>query len=270
MDTKGPCHLYLPGERRGLFNREAAKRDREIILCEAVIDSLTLLCAGIHNTIPAYGTNGFTSEHLELFKRQGVTTIYIAFDADESGRHAAGSLASRLESEGFSARPVNLPEGEDVNSFFSLTADAKRKFTELINRANPKEAVKEKMEAGPGETVPEGPIPTEFGFTASFAGRMYEVRGINRADGKLKATVKGIASAWKKRFHVDTVDFYSARSRSFLCRGLAGLFCEPEGVIAADLERLTEYAENWREPVAEAVSAAPEMSADDREGLSPS
>ena len=201
METKGPDHLYLPGERRGLFNREAAKRDREIILCEAVIDSLTLLCAGIHNTIPCYGTNGFTSEHLELLRERGVTTIYIAFDADESGRSAAALLVSRLESEGFSARPVNLPEGEDINSFFSLTADAKQKFTELIKQANPKpapevsnpgEAVKEKMEAGPGEMVPEGPVPTEFGFTASFANRFYEVRDFPAGLSRRKIFFLGI------------------------------------------------------------------------------
>ena len=66
MDTKGPAHLYLPGERRGLFNRESAKASPEIIICEAIIDSLTLLSSGIHNTIPCYGTNGFTPEHREF------------------------------------------------------------------------------------------------------------------------------------------------------------------------------------------------------------
>jgi DNA primase catalytic core len=141
MDTKGPDHLYLPGERRGLFNREAAKSSREIILCEAIIDSLTLLSARIHNTIPCYGTNGFTPEHLELLKQRGVELVHIAFDADESGRKAAGILASRLEAEGFAARQVDLPEGEDVNSFFSSTADAKQKFMELVSEANPEDAV---------------------------------------------------------------------------------------------------------------------------------
>ena len=52
-------------------------------------------------------------------------------------------------------------------------------------------------------------------------GRRYEVRGIAKGENKLKATVKGIGGdGGKKRFHVDTVDFYSARSRAFLVKGL--------------------------------------------------
>jgi len=54
MDNgESPPHLYLPGPRRGLFNRQAAKSHKEIILTEAAIDSLTLINAGIHNTILA-------------------------------------------------------------------------------------------------------------------------------------------------------------------------------------------------------------------------
>ncbi|CAB1064813.1 hypothetical protein D1BOALGB6SA_9610, partial [Olavius sp. associated proteobacterium Delta 1] len=59
-------HLYLPGARHGLFNRQAAKAHKEIILTESIIDSLTLINAGIKNTIACYGTNGFTEDHHRL------------------------------------------------------------------------------------------------------------------------------------------------------------------------------------------------------------
>ncbi|BBO68597.1 hypothetical protein DSCA_25270 [Desulfosarcina alkanivorans] len=77
-------HLYLTGQRLGLFNRQAARAHKQIILTESVIDSLTLLCAGIHNTIPAYGTNGVTGDHLAWFKQCGVETVHVCFDADDS------------------------------------------------------------------------------------------------------------------------------------------------------------------------------------------
>jgi hypothetical protein len=38
----GISHLYLPGKRRGLINRQAVKRSQVIILTEAVIDALSL------------------------------------------------------------------------------------------------------------------------------------------------------------------------------------------------------------------------------------
>jgi len=77
----GPDHLYLPGPRRGLFNRQAARSHREIILTEAVIDSLTLIAAGILNTIPCYGTNGGLPERVvptaTVSKQKGLTDAWL-------------------------------------------------------------------------------------------------------------------------------------------------------------------------------------------------
>jgi len=96
---------------------------------------------------------------------------------------------------------------------------------------------------------------TGFGFTVGLDGRKYEVRGISRAETKLKATVKGISEGKAgKRFHVDTVDFYSARSRGYLIKGLSDLFSEPQEAIQSDVERLLDFAEKWRE----ITPAAPE------------
>jgi hypothetical protein len=90
----------------------------------------------------------------------------------------------------------------------------------------------------------------ENGFSFSTDERDYEVKGITRKNNKLKATVKGIKEERKKnkRFHVDTVDFYSARSRAYLTRGLADLFGTDEKIITEDLEQLLVYTENFQPP----------------------
>jgi hypothetical protein len=36
-----PKHLYLPGPHRGVFNAGGIEGEREIILCEALLDALT-------------------------------------------------------------------------------------------------------------------------------------------------------------------------------------------------------------------------------------
>ena len=41
-----PLHLYLPGAHRGVFNRQALKASREIIVCESLIDALSFWCHG--------------------------------------------------------------------------------------------------------------------------------------------------------------------------------------------------------------------------------
>ena len=130
-----PDHLYLPGERFGLFNHQAAKTHKDIILTESVIDSLTLMGAGIRNTIPCYGTNGLTAAHLQWFKRCGVETVQICFDGDEMGGQAAEKAAGRLESEGLNVHRIDLPLGQDLNDFFTATARAKPAFKRLMTAA---------------------------------------------------------------------------------------------------------------------------------------
>jgi len=273
MDNgESPPHLYLPGPRRGLFNRQAVRAHKEIILTEAIIDSLTLINSGIHNTIPCYGTNGFTADHLAIFRQYRPEAVTIAFDGDDTGRKAAESVALRLASEGVNAHSMRLPDNEDINSFFYITANAKAEFLELLHQANPEKPKGVVEEKKPCETAQHAAttdsfMPTDYGFTATLGGRRYEVRGIAKGDNKLKATVKGIGDeAGKKRFHVDTVDFYSARSRAFLVKGLCDLFSDPEEAITSDLERLMEQCETWQEPQEAAASAAPlEMPDTDRE-----
>ena len=59
---EGRRHLYLPGERRGIFNPQGAQNTDETIITESVIDAAALWCAGLRNVIPAYGVNGLTEE----------------------------------------------------------------------------------------------------------------------------------------------------------------------------------------------------------------
>ena len=223
--VSGPDHLYLPGPRHGLFNRQAAKSHKDIILTESIIDALTLINTGIKNTIPCYGTNGFLPEHLTLLTQYEVRTVYICFDADESGRQATESVFEKLQAQNIKAHVINLPDGQDINDFFLLAANPADKFKELLSQADPGlcPADKEKEEKV---------VKTEYGFIMATGERMYEVRGLARGDNKLKATVKGIkGEGSRKRMHVDTVDFYSARSRAYLVKGLCDLFSMEEPII---------------------------------------
>ena len=66
-----PAHLYLPGPHRGVWNEEALRVSKEIILCEALIDALTFWCAGYRHVTTSYGVNGFTDELRTAFKKHG-------------------------------------------------------------------------------------------------------------------------------------------------------------------------------------------------------
>ncbi len=242
---KGADHLYLPGPRRGIFNLQAAKAHKEIILTEAVIDAATLISNGTTNAIPCYGVNGLTDDHISLFKQHNTEQIYVCFDNDDPGNRGREAVTTRLQEEGFVVISITLPNHDDINEFFLLTANAKERFEELLTTGNnPKQQVVEDLDPvkrGEKETNEESTI-TADGITYTKEKRLYEVRGVSKNGNKLKATVKGIC---KKRFHVDTVDFYSARSRSYLVRGLAELFGVEEKAISRDMEKLTLLTEEY-------------------------
>ena len=93
-----PLHLYLPGPHRGVWNLPGiAASGGEVIVCEALIDALTFWCAGYRNVTASYGVDGFTDEHLAVFRQHDVRRVKIAYDGDEAGDRGAMKLAEQLQ-----------------------------------------------------------------------------------------------------------------------------------------------------------------------------
>ncbi len=253
IDNKGVNHLYLPGPRKGIFNWQAVKTNKDIILTESIIDSLTLINHSIKNTVPCYGVNGLTDDHLSLFRQNKTEQMFICFDPDDAGKNAAETVKQTLRSHGLKSHIVTLPEDKDINDFFLLTADSKARFLELINKTDP-------------TAKPSKPkvLKTEYGLVMTMDDRKYELRSISRANGKLKATVKGTIG---KNMHVDTVDFYSARSRAFLIKGLCNLFNKEEYLITKDVTALLEQAEAYHATDPDKPSEQPMTDKDRSEAL---
>ena len=134
-----PSHLYLKGPHRGLMNgKAAAVYPERIIITESVIDAVSLMVMGIENTIPAYGVNGFTDEHLKALKDNRVKEVVIAFDADDAGREGAARLKGRLLEEGFCVREV-YPEGTKDWNEYLVNGGTKDEFLSLLENSLPEE-----------------------------------------------------------------------------------------------------------------------------------
>lgn len=130
-----PKHLYLPGPHRGVFNLEAFAVSDEMILCEALIDALTFWAAGFCNVTSAYGTNGFTGELLDAFKRHEIKRALIAFDRDAAGDAAAGTVAEMLMSAGVECYRIQFPKGMDANAYATQVTPAAKSLGALIRSA---------------------------------------------------------------------------------------------------------------------------------------
>jgi DNA primase len=100
-----------------LWNPSALVDSTEIILCEAVIDALTVWSAGHRAVTTSYGVEGFTDEHRAAFRRHGTRVVKVAYDGDEAGDRAAVRLSKELRTMGISSLRVRFPEGMDANAY---------------------------------------------------------------------------------------------------------------------------------------------------------
>jgi DNA primase len=130
-----PKHLYLPGPHRGVLNREGIEGEREVILCEALLDALTFWAAGYRNVTSCYGVHGMTDELLAALKTCGTQRILIAFDGDEAGDRGAEAVAKQLMSEGLECFRLRFPKGEDANSYALAVKPAAKSLSVVIRSA---------------------------------------------------------------------------------------------------------------------------------------
>ncbi|MBW9210513.1 toprim domain-containing protein [Mumia sp. zg.B21] len=128
-----PKHLYLPGPHRGVFNIAAFAATDELIVCESLIDALTLWCAGFRHVTAAYGVDGWTPEHQQAVLEHGIKRVLVAFDGDEAGDRGATALAGELGAAEVEVFRVELPRGADVNEL-AVEAGADGNPTEVLGR----------------------------------------------------------------------------------------------------------------------------------------
>jgi len=110
-----PDHLYLPGEHRAVWNAAALTNQSEWLVCESLIDALTLWSAGLRNVTCAYGVNGWTEAHTRLVETIQPTRIILCLDNDDAGNQASMRLAGVLKEKGATVLRAKLPPGADIN-----------------------------------------------------------------------------------------------------------------------------------------------------------
>lgn len=128
-------HRLLPRSKGGLFAWSSVRHFRNVILVEGLFDLAVLWQSGFRNTTCAIGTH-LTPTQLHQLCESPDRCIYIAFDQDENhaGQNAADDLLQGLDKVGLNMRLVNLPAGQDPNSYFTAGATA-QDFARLLEEA---------------------------------------------------------------------------------------------------------------------------------------
>lgn len=116
--------------------REAAAKDRPVIVAEGYMDVIALHVAGFDGAVAPLGT-ALTEGQLALLWRMA-DEPYLCFDGDNAGKRAAQRAAERalpLLVPGKSLRFVSLPPGEDPDSL--IRSGGRAAFEAALNGARP-------------------------------------------------------------------------------------------------------------------------------------
>lgn len=208
------AHLYLPGPRRGLVNAQAAVTTSEIVITESIFDALSFIEVGIANVVPIYGTNGWTSDHDALIEQHRIRSVMLALDSDEAGQRATRALAEKLSERGIEVRAIALPS-KDANEL--LVRDGVEQFAATWKQLITSRETAAKEEVATPQIVAS--LDPNDGYVVTFGRRTWRMRGLSASGvDRLRVNVRVDQD---DRFHVDTFDLYSARSRRHFLDGVA-------------------------------------------------
>ena len=256
-------HLFLPDRSTGLWNAAAVKTYSEIILVESVMDALSIMMAGHRNVLAIQGTNGFDENDAQTLKTHGVQAVTLLLDGDEAGKKATARLKEKIAAS-FSCRVLTLPDGLDPNAF--LQTHGPEKLAAFLQAPENLRQPFDRLTVKSAPSVAKSSeVSASSALTVTCGLRKYRIMGLEKGPRKLKATVR-VEHAGK--LHVDTLDFYAAKSRRILTQDLCRLFEETPETIEADLDKLLRHCEQLDESqISEATnqkSASEPMSASER------
>jgi len=251
----GTAHLLLSGAPLSLFNPQALVSS-EIILCESIIDALSVMAMGYRNVVASLSVNGLKDDLFEKITASKTKRVYIAFDNDKAGNIAAGNqvdltrrvspLSERLIEQGIESYRITFDENSDANDFLRKSEsieDAAARFKELVVNAPPiKQIIDTVQTEGYHADVLEKKGKEYLYKTGQ---RQYTIRGLdqNKTDSVLKIFLRldyADPQTNKTRFHIDNnLDLFNAKNTGIFCRSAAAKLTLDERVVSADLDSLT-------------------------------
>lgn len=241
-----PKHLMLPGELKGVWNREAIAEGGEAILAGGLLDALSWWCAGHRRVTATFGLAGYTDELLAALS--ALSRVILAFPRTPEGERSSEAIAGKLAASGVEVFAVAFPPGLDANDCLLQLPGGPEALGVLLRRAEWIDRVPSVVLPVPESSPVLAPsAPSDDGasgveertgeVTFTFGDRRYRVRGLERNTSFDLLKVNLLASR-AEHFHLDTFDLYSAKARgSFIAQAAAELLTTEE-VVKSDLGRV--------------------------------
>ena len=142
LDGSEPKYLNSPEtpvyqKSRTLYGlswaKEASRKEGRLVLMEGYLDVARALEGGIAEAVATCGT-ALTASHARLLRRF-TEKVVVNFDQDEAGQKAARKSLDVLAGEGLTVHVVELPEGDDPDTFVKAQGGAA--YRERLDAALP-------------------------------------------------------------------------------------------------------------------------------------
>ena len=280
-------HFYLK-DRQGLYPTYPQVETTKLIFTESIIDAATLLqiqeITSTCSVLALYGTNGLTQEHIgAITALPHLTEIILWLNADEAGEAATRKYGPQLKERlpAVKITCVPMPAGEDINSL-AQTHNDQQVFIDLLNGRT--DFFLSSEQAPPGnENQPAAKLfieksveikkttelikehvaheldtthPLKIKYTTDTA-NYYIQGGIPKQidNMKIMLVIECKETTLKAR---NRIDLYEDKHVEKLCKEVAEKLQLRRDLLEADLYRLTDLLDNYRETQQAASTPAAE------------
>lgn len=251
-------HVFLPGRPMGLWNIGIIKTYPEIIIVKSVIFALSVEMCGLPNVIAAPGYDEVTDDDLKMLKENGVEHLILLSNSDKEGKQEAQRLKDRIKRNfSISCTIKTLPEGHTPNSYL-VKCGAEQLGEWLVTK---EENLKSKKEIEAISSKSGRALGCNGEITVTYGLRRYQIIGLERKARKLQASVR---IEFVGKLHVDTLDFYSAKSRRMLVQDICRIFEQAPETIESDITRLIVACEKYQAEEGKPEAGITTMTAKDR------
>ena len=114
------------------FAKNAAVKDKKILLCEGNLDVISLNQAGFENAVASCGT-ALTPEQVKLISNYADEVI-ICYDSDEAGQKATRKAINLLSEAGLKTNVIKMADAKDPDEYINKFGEVK--FRHLLDNAD--------------------------------------------------------------------------------------------------------------------------------------
>ena len=237
--------VYARSISIGVFNIEALRTNRDIVVCSSVFDALVMWSNGVRGVTAVHDAN---RAHLKaVIAKSGIAKVTLCFPRTDEGDEGAEQLKEVLSAAEVEIFRALLPSGMDARSFIASSSSSPTEaLATVLRQAEWIGGLKPKSPS-PAVPVIDPPAATEVtqptntaDIVIELGDRRWRIRGLGNNLSYERLRVHLFVSRETKDsrtsgFFVDTIELYSARQRNAFIEQAADELALDADIVKKDL-----------------------------------